>query len=63
MKQRSSRESWENGPEWFSETVGRDNDGHHPGPAHQRPSDEVAARVGSERAEGPTSAPNPQKAT
>lgn len=63
MKQRSSSESWENGPEWFSETARRDNYGHHPGPAKQRPSDEIAASVGSERAEGLTSAPNPQKAT
>src|SRR6185369_4812127 len=63
MKQRSSSESWENRPEGFSETAGRDNYGHHPGPANQRPSDEVAASVGSERAEGPTPAPNPQKAT
>lgn len=63
MKKRSSSESWENGPEWFSETAGRDNCGHHPGPAHLRPGDEVAASVGSQRAEGPTSAPNSQKAT
>ena len=63
MKKRSSSASWENGPEWFSETAGRDNCGHHLGPANQRPSDEVAASAGSEKAEGPTSAPNPQKAT
>jgi RNA-directed DNA polymerase len=63
MKKRSSSESWENGSEWFSETAGRDNCGHHPGPANLRPSDEVAPSAGSEGAEGPTSAPNPQKAT
>lgn len=63
MKKRSSSESWENGPEWFSETTGRDNCGHHPVQANLRPGDEVAASVGSERAQGPTPAPNPQKAT
>lgn len=63
MKKRSSSESWENGSEWFSETAGSDNCGHPPGPTNLRPSDEVAPSVGSERAQGPTSAPNPQKAT
>lgn len=63
MKKRSSSESWENGPERFLETTGRDNCGHHPGSANQRLSDEVAARAESEGAKGPTSAPNPQKAT
>lgn len=62
MKEQSSSESWEKGPEWFSETAGRDNCGHHPGPANLRPGDEDAASAGSERAEGRTPAPNPQKA-
>jgi group II intron reverse transcriptase/maturase len=63
MKKRSSSESWENGSEWFPETAGGDNCGHHPGLANLCPGDEVAASIGSERAEGPTPAPNPQKAT
>jgi RNA-directed DNA polymerase len=48
--------------EWLAETAGSDNCGHQPGLANRRPSDEVAASIGSGKTEGPTSAPTPQKA-
>ena len=45
-----------------AETAGRDNCGHHPGLANQRPDDEVVGSSGSGKTKGLSSAPTPQKA-
>ena len=48
--------------EWLAETAGRDNYGHQPGLTNRSPGDEVAASIGSGKAQSPASAPTPQKA-